>query len=71
MFHKYWLVNELCPVAKLIYFSFVHLGITLILVLGSYSGLSGRVRTVYLFSLCVNVKTIVLWCIRACNLVDH
>jgi hypothetical protein len=32
---------------------FVHLGITLILVLGFYSGLSGRVRTVYLFSLCV------------------
>jgi hypothetical protein len=42
MFNKYW-----------IYFSFVHLGITLILVLGFYSGLSGRVRTVYLFSLCV------------------
>jgi hypothetical protein len=32
---------------------FVHLGIILILVLGFYSGLSGRVRTVYLFSLCV------------------
>jgi hypothetical protein len=31
----------------------VHLGITLILVLGFYSGLSGRVRTVSLFSLCV------------------
>jgi hypothetical protein len=35
------------------YFSFVHLDITLILVLGFYSGLSGRVRTVYLSSLCV------------------
>jgi hypothetical protein len=33
--------------------SFVHLGITLILVLGFYSSLSGRVRTVYLFSLFV------------------
>jgi hypothetical protein len=32
---------------------FVHLGIILILVLGFYSGLCGRVRTVYLFSLCV------------------
>jgi hypothetical protein len=32
---------------------FVHLGIILILVLGFYSGLSGRVKTVYLFSLCV------------------
>jgi hypothetical protein len=31
---------------------FVHLGIILILVLGFYSGLSGRVRAVYLFSLC-------------------
>jgi hypothetical protein len=30
---------------------FVHLGIILILVLGFYSGLSGRVRTVCLFSL--------------------
>jgi hypothetical protein len=34
-------------------FSFVHLGIILILALGFYSGMSGRVRTVYLFSLCV------------------
>jgi hypothetical protein len=33
--------------------SSVHLGIILILVLGFYSGLSGKVRTVYLFSLCV------------------
>jgi hypothetical protein len=32
---------------------FVRLGIILILVLGFYSGLSGRVRTVYCFSLCV------------------
>jgi hypothetical protein len=30
----------------------VHLGIILILVLGLYSSLSGRIRTVYLFSLC-------------------
>jgi hypothetical protein len=35
-----------------ILFFFVHLGIILILVLGFYSGLSGRGRTVYLFSLC-------------------
>jgi hypothetical protein len=53
MFNKYWLVNELCPLAKLIYFSFVHLDITLVLILEFYSGLPGRVRTVYLFSLCV------------------
>jgi hypothetical protein len=33
---------------------FVHLGIILILVLGFYSGVSGRVRAVYLFSLCVH-----------------
>jgi hypothetical protein len=32
---------------------FVHLGIILILALGFYSGLSGRVRAVYLFSLCI------------------
>jgi hypothetical protein len=32
---------------------FVHSDITLNLVLGFYSGLSGRVRTVYLFTLCV------------------
>jgi hypothetical protein len=32
---------------------FVHLGIILILVLGFYSGLSGWVTVVYLFSLCV------------------
>jgi hypothetical protein len=31
----------------------VHLGIILILALGFYSGLSGRVGAVYLFSLCV------------------
>jgi hypothetical protein len=31
----------------------LHLCIILILVLGFYSGLSGRVRTVYVFSLCV------------------
>jgi hypothetical protein len=34
-------------------FSYVHLGTILMLVLGFYSGLSGRVRRVYLFSLCV------------------
>jgi hypothetical protein len=32
---------------------FVHLNIILIFVLEFYSGLSGRVRTAYLFSLCV------------------
>jgi hypothetical protein len=42
MFSKYRLI-----------FLFVHLGIILMLVLGLYSGLSGRVRTVYIFSLCV------------------
>jgi hypothetical protein len=31
----------------------VHLGIILILVLGVYSGLSGRVRTAYLVSPCI------------------
>jgi hypothetical protein len=35
------------------HFSFVHLGITLILVLGIFSGLSGRISTAYLFTLCV------------------
>jgi hypothetical protein len=34
-------------------FFFVHLDFILILVLGFYSGLSDRVRMVYLFSLCV------------------
>jgi hypothetical protein len=34
------------------YTFFVHLGIILMLVLGFYSGLFGRVRTVYHFSLC-------------------
>jgi hypothetical protein len=34
-------------------FLFVHLGIILILVLGFYSGLSSRVRAVYLFSVSV------------------
>jgi hypothetical protein len=36
-----------------LYFFFVHVGIILLLVLGFYSGLSGRVRTVYIFSRCV------------------
>jgi hypothetical protein len=35
------------------YTFFVHLGIILSLVLGFYLGLSGRVKMVYLFSLCV------------------
>jgi hypothetical protein len=35
------------------YTFFVHLRIILILVLGFYTGLSGRVRTVYLIDLCV------------------
>jgi hypothetical protein len=34
-------------------FSFVHVGTILMLALGFYSGLSGRVRTMYLFSLYV------------------
>jgi hypothetical protein len=34
-------------------FLFVHLDTILILVLGFHSDLSGKVRTVYLFSLCV------------------
>jgi hypothetical protein len=58
MFNKYWLVNDFCPVTQVIYKIFVHLGITLILVLGVYSGLSGRVRTVYVFSLCVSVVSL-------------
>jgi hypothetical protein len=40
-------------VTHVLVFIFVHLGIILIFVLGVYSGLSGRVRMVYLFSLCV------------------
>jgi hypothetical protein len=44
MFNKYWRNS---------YFFLVHLDIILILVLRIYSGLSGRVRTMYLFSLCV------------------
>jgi hypothetical protein len=41
------------PIGETHILVFVHLGIILILVLGFYSGLSGIVRTVYLFSLCV------------------
>jgi hypothetical protein len=40
-------------VNHILVFLFVHLCIILILVLRFYSGLSGTVRTVYLFSLCV------------------
>jgi hypothetical protein len=40
-------------VTHILVFLFVHLGIILILALKFHSGLSGRVRTVYLFSLCV------------------
>jgi hypothetical protein len=36
-----------------IFIFLVHLGIIVMVVLGLYSGLSGRVRTVYLFSLYV------------------
>jgi hypothetical protein len=50
IFNKYCLVNELFPLA---FFFFVHLGIIYILVLRFFSGMSGRVKTVYLFSLCV------------------
>jgi hypothetical protein len=39
-------------VTHILVFTFVHLGIILILAVGFYSGFSGRVRTVY-FSLCV------------------
>jgi hypothetical protein len=38
---------------NLFFFFLVHLGIVLIVVLGFYVGLSGTVRTAYLFSLCV------------------
>jgi hypothetical protein len=48
MTNNYWLRDELFPVA----YTFCSLGIILILVLKFYSGLSGGVRTVYLFSLC-------------------
>jgi hypothetical protein len=42
------------PAGKLFQsFFFFHLGIILILALGFYSGLSGRVRMVYLLSLCI------------------
>jgi hypothetical protein len=40
-------------VTHILVFISVHLRITLILVLGFYSGLSGKVTTVYLFSPCV------------------
>jgi hypothetical protein len=43
-----WTPPPTIPIKK-----FVHLGSTLIFVMGFYSGLSGRVRTVCLFSLCV------------------
>jgi hypothetical protein len=58
MFNKYWLVNELYALAltHILVLLFVQLGIILILVLGFYSGLSCRVKTVYLFSPCVKKK---------------
>jgi hypothetical protein len=40
-------------VTHMLFFLFVHLGIILMFVLEFYSGLSGGVRTVYLFSLCI------------------
>jgi hypothetical protein len=40
-------------VTLILFFFVVHFGVILILVSGVYSGLSGRVRTVYLFRLCV------------------
>jgi hypothetical protein len=40
-------------VIRILFLLLVHLGIILFLLLGFYSGLSGRVRTVCLFSLCV------------------
>jgi hypothetical protein len=52
MFNKYWLVNEMPNTVTRTLVN-VHLGFILVLVLGFYSGLSGRVRTVYLFSLCI------------------
>jgi hypothetical protein len=52
MFNTYWLVNDLCQWRNS-YKLFIHLGIISISVLEVYSGLFGRVRTVYLFSPCV------------------
>jgi hypothetical protein len=43
-----------------IFVFFVHLCIILMLELGFYSGLSGRLRTVYVFSLCVRVVSLFL-----------
>jgi hypothetical protein len=40
-------------VTHILLFFLLHLDISLILVLGVCSGLSGRVRIVYLFSLCI------------------
>jgi hypothetical protein len=52
MFNKYWLVNEYAHWRNSqTHAFFVHLGIILIIVLGFYSGLSGRGRAMYLFSL--------------------
>jgi hypothetical protein len=47
-----WMSYAEC-LTHILVFLFVHLCIILILVLVFYSGLSGRVRMVYLFSLCV------------------
>jgi hypothetical protein len=52
-FYSIFWYDILCAIFNATPFSFVHLGIILILIFGFYSGLSGRVRTVYLFSLCV------------------
>jgi hypothetical protein len=52
MFNKYLIVNELPRMPSGITHIpfFVRLGIILILVLGVYSGVSGRVRMGYLFT---------------------
>jgi hypothetical protein len=61
----YLICNKcICPISTGSWMSYAHwrisysffsvrLGVILILVLGFYSGLSGRVRTVYLLSLCL------------------
>jgi hypothetical protein len=51
-------------------FLFVHLGIILILVLCIYSDVADKVRTVYMFSLCI-VSLICCNCIRSSNKSSH